>query len=246
MSFPAQLRSLLVGSPFGEVFPARPTPPRPTNDGRTAALEILKRYISLLTFRRAGAIGGPPIPFRIASENIHIEYPDHEVTYEQPSVVFMQTEDGIYEPIGLTSAIDEETFGVYAPGTVVQTQSEYTENFILEAHAALKPERRAMVVGLESALVPTEQMYGIRFRMPAYFNQHVCFSLSARRFNEEPDAARHRRIAQMKIEMRYNVVALVNAVTMRPVVKVNTDVDINTGEAVVLDPKNPNTHMVRP
>lgn len=246
MSFPASLRSLLVGTPFGEVYPGRVAPPPPTQDGRTAALEILKRYIGLLTFRRAGAVGGPPIPFKIAAQNIHIEWPDHEVDRETPSVVFLQTEDGMYDAIGLTAAVDEETKDVYAPGTVLQTQSEYRETFTLEVHASLKPERRAIVVGLEQAMTPTEQMYGIRFRMPAYFDQHVCFTLNSRRFNEDPDSARHRRVAQLKIEMRYNVVALINVVTMRPLIKVNTDVDQDTGEAVTLDTSDPNTHQVRP
>jgi hypothetical protein len=246
MSFPATLRDLLVGTPFGEVFPKKPAIIRPTNDGRTVALEILKKYISLLTFRRAGAVGGPPIAFRIAKENIHIEWPDHEVNDEYPGVVMLQVEDGVYEAIGLTSHIDESTKDVYAPGTVILTQSEYTETFALEVHTSLKPERRAVIVGLEQALTPTEQMYGIRFRMPDYYDQHVCFTVMSRRLNDDPDSARHRRIATLNIEMRYNVVALIDAVTMRPIVKVNVDVDQDTGEEVVLDPNDPNTHQVRP
>lgn len=239
------LQNLLVGDPFGKVFPRRPNPRYATADGRTAALEILKRYITELTFKRAGAIGGPPIPFKIAKENIHIEWTDYETFEEYPSIVFLQTQDGIYDPVGLSTLLDEETIDEFGQGTVLQEQAEYIEKFTLEIHASLRPERRAIVAGLERALFPTEQI-GIRFRVPDYYNQVVCFTLESRRYDDDADSSRHRRIARMMIEMRYTVVVPVNYVEMRPIVKVNTNVDIDNGVPVVLDAKDSNGATVRP
>lgn len=240
----AAVRKLIQGTPFGEVYPPRPRPKQALDDGRTAALRILKRYISELTFRRRGMKFGPPIPFKVRADNIHIEWPDYEVINEYPSIVFKQINQGDYEAIGLTAYTQEETRDKFGYGTVVQQQSEYVEEFALEIHASLKPERRALVKGLEEALVPTEQMYGIRFRMPDYYDQTVRFTLNGRMLEETPDSAKHRRVATLKIEMSYVVASLVRYETLKPTVAVVVDIDESTGTEVVLDGEDPNTQQV--
>ncbi len=244
--FPARARNLLGPglSPWGEVFPPRSNPRSLTIDGRTAALRVLREYITDLTFYRAGdKSGGPPVAFQVKPENFHIEWPDNVVDMVTPSIVVVQGANADYAVVGLDSYVEEDTVDAYAPGTVLQWQSEYTETFNLEIWASSKAERRAIIAGLEVALVPTEQMYGVRFRMPEYFDELVCFTLQRRRLMDTDSSARNRRIAQLEIEMRHNVVALVNYAPMMVQSVVQVDVDYQ-GVEVEIDPGDPNAGLV--
>jgi hypothetical protein len=67
-------------------------------------------------------------------------------------------------------------------------------------------------------------MSGVRFRMPTYYDQLVCFTLNDRKLIDTPDSMKGRRSATIGIEMRFNVVALINATTMKPIVTSNLNV----------------------
>jgi hypothetical protein len=204
---------LLTGTPFGRVLPPRPGQPLPPVDGRTKALRILRQYISELRFSRPDR-GDRPIPYEIPIHCIHIEQPK-QADLEFPSIVFRPGSDGRYDGIGLGSYIDEATADVYAPGTAVQEQSEWIETITLECWAEEGPQRSSMMAGLEQALVPTEQYYGLRFRMPDYYDRTVCFSLNSGARPDDPDAAgKNRKWGVMQVEMRFNVVALVQVSKM--------------------------------
>jgi hypothetical protein len=230
-----ELRKLLFGDPWGRVFPERPNPPPPTVDGRTHCLRILKRYLSELTFMRAGGTNldgsaKDPIPLKVDIKNIHIGWPDNEDQLDFPAIVFLH-QPGLDIPIGLNSYIEEETRDRFGRGTVVQWISEYQENVIVEVWANKKAELRAILAGLEVALSPTENMYGIRFRVPDYFDQLVCFSPGTRQEFDEQDSARNRRHARLEVEMRYSKVTLVNVsfpLETTTVVNVDADPDYNT------------------
>jgi hypothetical protein len=224
--FPPAVRKLLQSNttPWGEVFPAKPNPHVPSVDGRTVALTILAQYIAGLSFYLPQAPGNPPLAFQIPLANIYIEWPDSTEQMAFPSLAVVSSRAD-YNVIGLVSYVEEDTRDVFAPGTVVQWQAEYTETINLEIWCAKKAERRSILSGLETAISPTEQMSGLRFKMPGYFNELVCFTLMAREVMDEPDSARNRRRAQIELEMRFNIVSLVNYLPMQPKVQVVTDVD---------------------
>jgi hypothetical protein len=224
--FPPSLRSLLQTNttPWGEVWPPKPNPSFLAVDGRTVALNILADYIASLTFFLPGAVGNPPTPFVIPRANVYIEWPDYTEEMPFPSVAVVHSRAD-YNVIGLVSYVEEDTRDVFAPGTVVQWQSEYTETINLEVWTAKKAQRRSILAGLETAITPTEQMSGLRFKMPDYYNELVCFTLNRREVMDEPDAARNRRRAQLEIEMRFNVVALVNYLPLQTKLLVQTGVD---------------------
>jgi hypothetical protein len=226
---PQKLRDLLFGNPFGEVYPPKPNPEPLAVDGRTVALRLLREYIAAQNFWRSMGPNVPPKRFNIPVEHIHIEWPDNEEDMVTPSIAFVQKTEGVYAPIGLTCYVEERTQDMFGPGTVVQWQSEYTEPFQIEVHASKKPERRGILAALETCLTPTEQMYGLRFRMPDYFDQLVCFSLQSKRINDDQNSAKDQRVAVLNVEMRHHVVALVNYRPLGATVTVNTDVDQTTG-----------------
>lgn len=242
MPFTADLRNILFGRPFGEVFPPKPNPLPLAIDGRTAALYVLREYVANLTFFRQGAAGAPPIPFRIPEDHFFIEWPDSTQDMTMPCIAVVQSR-GDYDVIGLVSYVEEDTRDLYLPGTVLQWQSEYVETINLEIWVSKQAERRAVIAAMETAFSPTEQMSGLRFQMPDYFDELVCFTLNRCERMDEPDASRNRRRAQLELEMRFNVVALVNYAEANPRLKVNTDVDEDT--QVVVDLSNdPNAQVV--
>lgn len=221
--FPPSLRSSLFGTPFGEVFPPKGNPSALSVDGRTVALRILQQYICNLTFFLPGIKGGPPKPFQILLENFHIEWPDQEEDLRFPGAVVMPSR-GDYDVIGLVAYVEESTRDLYAPGTVLQWQGEYVETIQLDLQASSRPERRSMIAGIETALTPTEQMSGLRFRMKDYFNELVCFTLNDRENMDDRFSANNRRRTQLGIEMRFNIVALVNYNQLTPIIQPSVDV----------------------
>lgn len=239
--FPPALRGLLQTNttPWGEVWPPKPNPPFPSVDGRTVALNTLALYIAGLTFYLPGAVGGPPTPFQIPLKNIYVEWPDYTEEMAWPAIAVVHSRAD-YNVIGLVAYLEEDSRDVFAPGTVVQWQAEYTETINLEIWTAKKAERRSIVAGIETAITPTEQMSGVRFIMPDYYNELVCFTLNRREVMDEPDSARNRRRAQLEIEMRFNIVALVNYLPINANVLVQTDTD-QYGDPVVLTGPNVQT-----
>jgi len=211
---------LLQGSPFGALYPPKAAVDLPAIDGRTACLRVLRRYIAELTFHMPGDRGSANTrSFKIPLEKIHIEQPDKNVVLDFPSIVFLPGA-GEALPIGLATFLEEESFNKFAPGTALQVQSEYQETFTIELWARDKPTRRAMMQ-LELALTPTEQQYGIRFRVPDYYDQTVCFSLQGSMRPDDPDNVRNRRWGHMTVEMRFDSVRLVNVGTIKPEVSVD-------------------------
>lgn len=240
-----EMRKLLFGTPWGETFPSRPNPPPLAVDGRTVALRILRRYLSELTFFRAGdknpdGSRGSPIPFKIVEKDIQIGWPDYEKTENFPSVVLLHGA-GEYNTIGLSGYVEEDTRDKYGIGTVVQWMSEYQEDVILEIWANKRAEMRSILAGIEVSLSPTEQMYGLRFTMPDYFGEFVCFTLGTRQEFDDADSAKNRRHARLTIEMRFTVVALVNYVLARGELHTTVDVDPDYNTPVTDEELGPST-----
>jgi hypothetical protein len=233
---PAALAQLIKGRVYGQTYPPREPPTPLALDGRTIALQTLAQYVASLTFYRVGDQGGAPVPFGIPTENFFIEMPDDAQSMPFPSIAVVN-DVANYDVIGLVSYVEEDSLDVYGRGTVVQWQSEYVENIQLEVWVNMKAERRAVLAGLETVMSPTEQQSGIRFHMPSYFDQLVCFTLNNRKVIDEPDSLRKRRRATLGIEMRFNIVKLINAVTMQPVVTTSLDVGVD-GSRVQLTGQN--------
>ncbi len=167
-----EVRDVLWMDPFGTVYPPRPNPPPLVEDGRTVALKTLRRYFEDLTFYRPGGRHPaskerlPPIAFKIPHRDIYVEWPDDETELRLPAIALLAQQAADYDTIGMTTYVDESSQDVYSPGTVLNVMGEYVENFVIDIWADTKPHRRSMLIGLEQALSPFEQMAGLRFIMP--------------------------------------------------------------------------------
>jgi hypothetical protein len=240
-----KVRDVLWQNPFGTVYPPRPNPPPLPEDGRTVALRLLKLYLADLTFYRPGGRDEkslarlPSIPFKIPERSIHIEWPDDEVELEMPAIALLAQAPADYEAIGLTNYVDEKTRDKFFPGTVVMLMGEYVEEFVLEIWSETKAHRRSMLIGIEQALSPFEQMAGLRFRMPDYYDQLVTFALQTREIVDDEEAVRVRRRARMVIQMSYCMAALVNVEGMIPITETTVDADEDDGTEVSLEDESP-------
>ena len=243
-SFPTALVNLIKGRLYGLIYPAKAAPAPLSVDGRTVALETLAQYIAALTFYRPGAEGQPPIPFNIPTTSFFIEQPDAKTSMPFPSISVVH-DTANYDVIGLVSYVEEDSLDVYGKGTVVQWMSEYIEDIQLEIWVNTKAERRAILGGIETSMSPTEQQSGVRFHMPDYYDQLVCFELNNRKLVDNPESAKGRRSATLGIKMRFNIVKLINVGIMRPVVTIAVDVAAD-GTSVTLDPAAPGTFVVPP
>lgn len=242
MAFSDALRKVLFGTPFGQGAQAE-APITLSTDGRTAALRVLRLYLSELVFFRSGGAGRPPKAFRIPATDIFIERADDEAMARSPSLAVLPGR-ATYEAIGLGAYCDEESRDVYGKGTVLWWMSEYTETVTLVAQGSSRAERRALAAGIEQAMSPTETMYGLRFTMPEYYGQLVCFSLGWRENDDGDEAGLNRWKVRFEVEMRFTNVTLQPYVQLEPEVVALVDHDEGIGEDVVLDESDPNTSVL--
>lgn len=214
-------RDLIQGIPFGDVYPAQEAFEFPERDGKQAALRVLALYLSELTFRRPGNVGKPGIKLRVPLERIVVEQTARPT--EMPSIVILGEDEGDYLAVGLSTFLEESSRDVHGKGTVLQVQSEYQEKVVVEVWASTKAERTGIMSGIESALVPTEQMYGIRFRVPEYFGQTACFTLLKSRRPASPDNSSGIWWGSFDVEVRFDVVRLVRYVEVKPTFSLEVD-----------------------
>jgi hypothetical protein len=192
----------------------------PTQDARTAALDRLKLYVSLLRFFRKGDKGGPPVEFRVPLENVLEEWPDADKDLRLPAVAFLAA-PGVHEPVGLgPPVLCEESVGVFGPNTALEQTGTYREELGIEAWAHGKAERRALVAGLQLAMTGAAGSYAIRMKLPAYYGQIATFVLDETVYSDDPDVARGRRRAILRVTMTVPEVRLVRYPDLRVLVEV--------------------------
>ncbi len=229
------IKSVLVGLPWGAVYPPKPAPPPPAIDGRTAGLRILAQFISELVFYREDEPGKPPIAFQVPIERIHIEWPDSDdATRELPVIALISGGQIDYQFLGLGASIDEDSRDVHGKNTVLQAQSDNVETLWIDVLCKSKQERRAIREGLTIALNPTELMQGIRFLMPDYYNQMVTFEMWGTTLIEGEDSVKNRRAMRIEVHSVYTAVVLINIEPLTPVMSIAVDTEDGVTE-IVLD-----------
>jgi hypothetical protein len=215
---------LLLGWLFGTVFPKRDVPPRhKLGSARKAALDVLRLYVAELTFYREGdKDGDEPIPFTVPLANVFVEQPDNDVDMALPSVVFVQEGNEEYQSQGFVPRLDLSSRDRYGVGTALEVEHEHVELIGIEIWTSKKPERDAILAGLQAALVPSDEFYGVRFRLPDYFDRVAIFTPeSSQRLEDQ--TIRGRRVSRMRVELRVESVRLVPVERLIPVVSLRVE-----------------------
>lgn len=222
----------------GTVYPPRPNPFPGPDDARTAALRSLQAYLCAIDIQRMGGFNTltekreEPETYRIPQASMLIGWPDFEEKLSFPSVV-MLSGGKTNNDYPLTPYIDEDSFDVYGKGTVLQVLYEYNEPIILEAWATKKPELRGIMRAFEAMCMP-QGAGAIYMKAQNYFDRTARFMFTASQLQENATSAIGRRVGQIFFDLSINVVRLVNATTLTPVVQVIVDTNVETG-AVVTD-----------
>jgi hypothetical protein len=211
----------IVGNLYGATvgYPSKPSALLPDIDARTHALRALKAFIATQMFQRTGDKCGDPIPFQVKPENIHVEQPDDVKRLRFPAIAFIPSRAN-YQPFGLGPGhLNDDTFDVYAPGTVLLNQAEWNEIVGIEIWGSKRAERRALKAGLEAVLMGSESSFALTLKMPRYFDRDATFALVQGEVIDDLDVVRNRRRADLYVELQTQIVSLVNAVTLKPMTR---------------------------
>lgn len=205
------------------VAPFRAPPPLPALDARTIALRTFRKFLSLLDFRREGAINGEPITFNIPERDIHIEQPDNVSELVFPSIVFIPAR-GTLDGYGIGPGIlIDDSLDLFGKGTALVYLGEYTETFTLEVWGSKPGERRGMLAAIETAMLLNPMVWMLRLKLPDYFDNVASFWPVQREVVDDADTAKNRRRGQVFVMMSVPWIAQVNAKTLQPLVRVDFD-----------------------
>lgn len=211
---------VLKNTPIGTIAPTGPVHIPPTVDARTAGLMVLRDYISELTFYKTGNSPTSAIPFKIDAKDIHIEQPDFEQDLTLPSIVFESAGEAQIDDMGF---YDETSIDLFEKNTVLWVHAEHIEFVNIHIYTAFRAERRAILAGLKLALSPVEEIYGMTLIAPNYYNQTISVCPISSTLVDGAQAANNRREAMLKIDLRVNIVQLVNYRIVVALARVNHD-----------------------
>lgn len=187
-------------------------------DARTLALRTLRRFLSLLTFRREvapGEEGGRA--FRLKLTQIHTEQPkDSGGEADLPTVAFLPG-TGSVDTLGIGGInILDDTLGVDGPGTAVAKYGEYSERFTIEVVAASIATRAGLVAGLRQAFRAQLEWNALLLKVPELFDAGAYFELAEDEveYVEEAYADQNRRRALIHVELTVPELFLVRGVPL--------------------------------
>lgn len=229
---------------FGDVRPPRPAPPRSAMpiDGRTAALRVLREYLTELTYylpmvksEDAGPLAPDKKAFRLLESNFFLSQADWNQEQKYPSAVVISIGEIEAQGIGFVPVLEEETRDKFGPNTAIERHHAHVEKLAVEVWASTEPELRSLIAGMETAFNPSEGRAGLLLAMPQYFNQKVRFLMTGRERSSDNDSLRGRRHEQLKLSMDFHVVSLVNVAPLQPRVQMSVGYDPQTGKALSLE-----------
>jgi len=229
---PLTAEQLLIGTPTDNVFPRRPIAGVPPIDGRSVALKALGVYLTSLPYARVGQIGGNPVYFGIPYENYFIDRQAEPNELPFPSIA---ATDGPVESKkrGFQPQPNYSTRDQFGQGTILYMHEEREEIVPLEVWSSTHPELRSIVATIEAAFHPTQERNGFLLRLPDYYWQSARFMLERTEWAEEASAVKNRRMAKIHVWMSYDVVHLVNYVTMLQQSVVDTEIPTTASPLVI-------------
>lgn len=214
--------------------------PLPTKDARSYALEALRKFLSLVTFRREVAPGETGRAFRVPLAQIHTDMPDDLVDLNPPSIAFLPGA-GTTDTMGLNGPqILEESFGLYGPGTALVRYGEYIEPFIIEVTATKKSPRRALVAGLETVLRIDSNDGCLQLALPEFFQGVAQFELTGKQYIDDSYAAQNRRRAHLFVTLTIADLWLAHGLPlMKPSVLLQVGAQLDVGTVPLLQRLDP-------
>lgn len=205
--------ALLKGQAFGDVspVPGPASPPLQHKDARWHALATLRRFVSLLNFRRTGDLPeGATERFRVPEESIHLYQPDDVKLWGgKPGIGFLPGR-ATHEAYGLgPPEVLEDTADQFGDGLVLVRRSDHVETLAIEVVVPKAPERDGIVAGLKEALQLDDRSQALRLVCRSYFCQVASFRLDESEPIDDASATDNRRRAHLYVLLQVPEVALV-------------------------------------
>lgn len=208
------------------------TPLQP-KDARRHALEVLRQFFSLLTFRREVAPGEEDgRAFRVPLADIHLAQPTDNggAGANLPSIVFRGGPDGTTDTLGIGGVqLLEDTYGVDGPGTAVGRYGEWVETFTIEVVAESDSKRQGIVAGLKQVFGILTAWNTLRLRIDEFFGVVANFELESVQYFDEPFAAQNRFRAELRSTLTVPELFVVRGLPLfkpQVLIEVGTDVVI--------------------
>lgn len=199
-----------------------PLGPAPRMDVRTAAAESLAAYLKNVIFLIAGG-KAEDTEFRL--NEVLPNWPESDVALNYPAA---SIDDGPapYEAHNFTPTMQENTYNVFCPGTVLWKTGELVVDFQVDFWTNTQATRQAIAAGLPRIFNPTETRSGVLLAgHPDYFHRAVrCTLMDADRADDgDTTYDRERRL-------RTVVKSEIDVVHLRQVTQLAPDVILNVQE----------------
>lgn len=184
-------------------------------DVRTALTRGLAEYLLQLSFE---AIGGRRVAFRKVVDT----WADAEERVMYPYAVVQAPGEGNYDAVSFTPHVDADQFLPLPDGRFLVRLSEFTANLTVEVWANDIEERMALMAMLERDLSPVDWMYGVRLRLPHYFNVHASYEPGPSSYTDsDEEAIKRYRKATVRVSAACAVIRLSTFPAAKPWLKVN-------------------------
>ena len=200
----------LKGRAFGRVYPSQDPTPLQHRDARAHALRTLRRFVSLLNFRRTGDVPSSTERFRVPEECIHVYQPDDVEEHALPYGIAFLPGRAQHEAYGLgPGEVLDDTADQFGDGLVLVRRSDHVETFPVEVVVAKAPERDGVVAGLKEALQMDDRSQSLRLVCREYFDQVASFRLDESESIDDASATLNRRRAHLYVLLQVPEVSLV-------------------------------------
>lgn len=204
------------------LLPRPPSPPLAaiaTLDARGAAALALRNYLACLDFKRWGGDTAPDDVFRFKA--VRDEWPEPSESLDYPVATVLDREDDAFDAHSFIPTALEETWGRFAPDTVLWKTSELSASLQVDVWCNDAPTREAIAARLPSAFAPGDDTGRIVLSgSDRYYCRPVRASLKSLRRMDMADAVyvRERRLVCI-VRVDVDVVDLRCAVAYSPSVR---------------------------
>lgn len=207
----------ILGRALGTTYPhpARAPSRLPEKDARRHALDALALLLASVDFAEPGRPG----TFRVPT--VYVEWPPAGVEPKLPAFGTSGFGQATQDPPWLGAPIVlEDTFGRYGQGTALAWLGVHAEAFVLEAWCKTVPQRDSVHAGLKLVFRASEGRGSVLLPLPCYYDRAAMFTLRGTTVVDEPEAvATNRRRVLFALDLWVPEVALVDAGTLRPIVR---------------------------
>lgn len=210
-----------------EVGPSRmPLAKMAELDPREAAAQALAAYLAAGVFLIPGDKPGTDKRFKLNA--VKFEWPNPKEPLDYPAAAITSSGPIPNDGHNLTPSMLEDTCDRFGAGTVLWKTAELSIHFQVNFWTTNKPERSAILAGLQEMFAPSEDRYGVIVQGPhEYYERTVRLTLDDHERIDTSDT-----VFQGERELRVQITADVDVVQLRKVTQLEPRILFEDGHTV--------------